>query len=393
MRGSIRKVEISEDEHKWEVRGEDFTDKGERKQFKRRFDRKKDAEDFLTQKQHKYRKRRSGEPYAEPSDEPFNKHLDEWFNQHKQSIANTTSTRYKSLMDVHIKPELGESPLKELDARMLDNFYQEKLESGNTQTEGGLSKSSVHQIHVIIHSALKKAKNHRKIKHNPAEIASPPSPDSEKQMNYLNLEESLKLIKVSNQESGYPLLYEFAILTGLRRGEILGLRWEDVDFEKNKASIRQTYVQLSDGTMEYEDPKTSSGQRVVSLPEQSIKRLKQHRTQQKKREMAFQSAWPDNDLIFRTKNGKPIDPSNLIRDFKKVLEKADLDDIAFHDLRHTHATLMLKQGEHPKVVQERLGHKSISITLDTYSHVLPDLQEDAAQRLGDNIYGSLSLTG
>lgn len=163
----------------------------------------------------------------------------------------------------------------------------------------------------------------------------------------------------------------------MRKGEILGLRWKDCDLNNGKISIRQTQSRTSQGII-FQEPKTKGSKRQISIPDNVVQQLKKHKVDQNKNKLIFGSSFIDHDLVACIENGNPIDPRNLTRHFTRMIKASMLQKIRFHDLRHTHATILLQLGEHPKIVSERLGHSKISITLDIYSHVIPDMQKDTA---------------
>jgi integrase len=183
----------------------------------------------------------------------------------------------------------------------------------------------------------------------------------------------------------YEALYLLAVTTGLREGELLGLKWSDLDWITRNLSIQRQLQRLSGQGMVFSEPKSASGRRVIALGSATIEKLREHYKHQQLERLAAGERWIENDLIFPTIIGTPNEGSNLIRSFKSLLRASNLPIIRFHDLRHTAATLMLQQGIHPKVVQERLGHSQISLTLDTYSHVLPNMQEEAAEKIDELI--------
>ena len=272
----------------------------------------------------------------------------------------------------------------------LQSFYRSKLQSGRKDgKEGGLAPASVKQMHAILHRALKTAVQLKVITNNPANAAEAPEPSARKnEMRFLTIEQVRQLLKHAGETSTYYPIYQLAIFTGLRRGELLALRWSDVNLDNRTASIRQTLTETYDGDLIKQPPKTRSGIRTVALSHEVIKLLRSHRVQQTERRLKLGAARADENLIVTTNVGGYVNPSNLHRHFKKLLKRAQLPQVRFHDLRHTHATLMLQQGEHPKVVSERLGHNNIQITLDTYSHALPNIQKEAADRLDETILGS-----
>jgi integrase len=187
-----------------------------------------------------------------------------------------------------------------------------------------------------------------------------------------------KFLSLARKDRLY-IAFLLAVTTGLRRGEVLGLRWKDIDVDSKKASIRKNLVAI-DNRPVLQDPKTKGSYRSVTFPAMTIEELKNHQKVQHQEKLLAGEAYQDNDLIVATSIGTPIGPRNLLRSFYRILEKGNLPKMRFHDLRHTHATLMLQQGEHPKIVSERLGHANTRITMDTYSHVLPNMQQEAVDR-------------
>jgi integrase len=178
-----------------------------------------------------------------------------------------------------------------------------------------------------------------------------------------------------------------AATTGLRRGEVLGLMWTDVDFDKGRLSVRRARVS-SGGVVVLSEPKTRRSRRVVALDQTTTAALREHRTRQLEERLAWGAAWVDTGFVFTREDGTPLHPESLSKMFQWRVRRAGLPRIRFHDLRHTHATLALQAGVHPKVVSERLGHSSIRITLDTYSHAIPAMQEEAAERIAALIFDS-----
>ena len=178
----------------------------------------------------------------------------------------------------------------------------------------------------------------------------------------------------------HEALYLLAVSTGLREGELLGLKWSDLDWTTRRLQVQRQLQRLRGGGLVYSEPKSQAGKRAVFLSSIAVSRLRSHRVIQAYERLFAGERWQENDLLFPSSIGTPWDPRNLYKQFKILLRQAALPDIRFHDLRHTAATLMLQQGIHPKVVQERLGHADISLTLTTYSHVLPDIQEEAAEK-------------
>jgi integrase len=200
----------------------------------------------------------------------------------------------------------------------------------------------------------------------------------------LTPEQTKRLVEFVSEDR-LAALYVLAVTAGLRQGELLGLKWEDVDLDHAILRVKRTLLGIKDGKPVFGTPKTAKGRRSVKLTAKAVEALEKHRERQIEERKQLVKLWRDCDLVFPTRVGTPISRHNLVtRSFKPLLVRAGLPDIRFHDLRHTCATLMLVVGTNPKVVQEMLGHANVSITLDTYSHLLPNMQGEAVGRL-DNL--------
>jgi integrase len=222
------------------------------------------------------------------------------------------------------------------------------------------------------------------VRRNPADAVDKPKL-KRAEMKTLTLEQTRSFLHATE---GHRLesLFHLAIHTGLRQGEILGLRWSDLDWKTGALQVQRQVKRISGEGLQFSEPKTASGRRLVKLGSAMLAKLREHHKRQLEERIFVGLQWQDQGMIFTSTVGTVLDQRNVHREFKLLLGKADLPDIRFHDLRHTAATLMLQQGIHPKVVQERLGHSEIGITLNIYSHVLPSMQEDAAERM-DSLLG------
>lgn len=196
-------------------------------------------------------------------------------------------------------------------------------------------------------------------------------------MQALNEEQTAALLKLSRGTWLHAPIF-LAVTTGLRRGEMLGLRWDDIDLQAGQLSVRQSLEQTKTA-LTFKQPKTAKGTRIVALPPVTVETLRRHKADQAKNRLRLGPEYNDGGLVFARTDGCPLDPRSVSHAFMALIEKSDLPRIRLHDLRHTHATQLLRQGVHPKIVSERLGHSTVAITLDTYSHVLPGMQEEAAQ--------------
>jgi integrase len=211
-------------------------------------------------------------------------------------------------------------------------------------------------------------------------------------MNVWDEEQVRLFLAEAKRSSSYYALYLAAVLTGMRQGELLALRWKDVDFGRAVASIQQTFYRL-DGKFVFREPKTNRARRTVALPPVLVEELLRHRAGQAGQRDLCGPEYNDHGLIFCQPNGRPLHAHNVVeRDFKRLIRKTGLPPIRFHDLRHSHATHLLRAGVHPKVVQERLGHSTPAFTLAVYSHVLPGIQEKGARLVAARLLGNRDLS-
>ena len=292
------------------------------------------------------------------------------------SVRESTYSRDRYLVANHAKPALGRVRLKNVKAMHLQRLYREKLDSG-------LSPATVQKLHHVLHKALSQAVRWDLIIRNPADAVKAPTPTPE-EMRPLSAEEARRLLEAAKGDR-LEALYVIAVTTGMRRGELLGLKWSDIDLENSRLSIRRTLTRTDNGKhVELGDPKTRKSRRTIPLTPHAVEALRRHLERQLAQIEAGGDLYEDQGLVFTTEAGTPINPSNLRqRSLAPLLKKAGLPRIRFHDLRHTCATLLLLKGVHPKFVQELLGHATIAITLDTYSHVLPGMGDQASRAMED----------
>lgn len=299
--------------------------------------------------------------------------LEEWLEVKKTSIRPNTYSDYAYTARNHIGPILGKIKLCDLKPNHLQTLYTDELKKGK-------SARTVIGIHAVIHCALQHALKLGLVSRNVADsVTRPKAP--RKEMKVLDQDQALRLIQQADG-SRYQLLFWFAVTTGLRLGELFGIKWEDVNWQNRKIQIKRQ-VQRRKGGLEFCEPKSETGRRVITLGKTTISKLKDYYIVQQKEMIEAGDKWKNNDLIFCTSIGTPLEPANILKALKKCLQDAGLPPIRFHDLRHTAATLMLLEGINPKIVQERLGHSDISLTLNTYSHVLPSMQEEAAEKMDE----------
>jgi|SRR5215208_1088976 len=304
-------------------------------------------------------------------------YLDRWLSDCvRDTVRESTFSRDKYLVTNHIKPSLGRLKLKNLNAIHLQGLYRERLDSG-------LSGSTVQKIHHVIHKALAQAVRWSLIPRNPADDVKAPTP-TPKEMHPLSADEARKLLEAARGDR-LESLYVLAVHTGMRRGELLGLKWEDVDLEGATARVRRTLTRTDNGRrLALGKPKTRKSRRTVRLTQRAVEALRSHRKGQLEEKLRIGGLYQDQGLVFVGEGGGFINPSNLRqRSFAPLLKRAELPQITFHDLRHTCASLLFQKNIHPKFVQELLGHASVAITLETYSHMLPGMGGEAADAIGE----------
>ncbi len=319
--------------------------------------------------------------YIEPSTCTFGEWLDKWLFEYKKGKLKThTFESYETLINVHIKPALGGLLMAKIQANQLQEFYNQKLKDGRSDGKGGLSTRMVRYLHAVIRQALQQAVKEGLLPRNMADATEPPTIKS-KQMRPLTEEELLIFLGEAKEDRLFAA-YVLAATTGLRRGELLGLCWDCVNLDQGVVTVRRQLIPLKKQLVLEETTKSKSSKRAVSLSDDAIRELKAHKTSQEKEKRWLNSAvYLDQNLVFAREDGTYLDPSEFTKRFQRHLKRANLPKVRLHDLRHTHASLLLARGIHPKVVQERLGHSSISMTLDLYSHLTQGMQEAAATSL------------
>jgi integrase len=304
-------------------------------------------------------------------------YLDRWLRDSQRgSVRQSTFDRDSYLIRVHVKPVLGRVKLKNLTPLDVQSLYRDRLDNG-------LSSSTVNKIHGVLHKAFGQAVRWSLIPRNPTDAVKPPRPAPE-EMRPLSSEEARRLLDAAKGDK-LEALYVLAVTTGMRRGELLGLKWSDVDLKNATVSIRRTLTRTDNGKrVALGEPKTKKSRRTIPLTSQAVEALRSHLERQLNEIETLGDLYDDQGLVFTSEAGTPINPSNLRqRSLAPLLKKAGLPHIRFHDLRHTCATLLLLKGVHPKFVQELLGHATIAITLDTYSHVMPGMGDQTVTAMED----------
>jgi integrase len=316
--------------------------------------------------------------YLEPTKQTLSDFTREWLAAIEPTIRPSTHYSYSRNLQLHVLPQLGSVQLRRIDAGMLNTLYASLLAEGRKNyAGGGLSPRSVRYIHTIMHRAFRDAVKWGRLVRNPAEAADPPKAAGRPESITWTADQ-LRSFLEGTRGSRYWAAYFLLATTGLRRGEALGLRWSDLDLDTGRASIRQTVIAIRHTVM-IGTPKTAKGRRTVTLDSGTVAALREHRRRQAAERLLMGAGWSDNDFVFCHPDGTMLHPERFSRGFLETVARIGLPRIRLHDLRHGWATLALQAGIHPKVVQERLGHANIAITLDTYSHVVAGLHENAAE--------------
>ncbi len=310
----------------------------------------------------------------------LNEYLDFWLETiAKPRLQYRTLRDYYDMMRLYIREPLGNIKLADLKAAHIQKVY------GEMQNKG-YSPRRIRYAHSVLSSALKKTVELDILPRNVAKFVQLPK-QVRKEMDVLSKDESIRFLTVLQDEK-HGVLLSFALATGMRVQEYLGLQWKDIDFEKGTATVQRAIVwHRSGGGWHFSTPKTAKSRRTVPLPTTTLKDLRKHKVKQNEQRLRLGTEWQNNNLVFASEIGTPLNPPNLTRHFKRILKKTNLrTSIRLYDLRHTTATLLLQVGINPKVVSERLGHSSIVLTLDVYSHVLPTMQKEATEQLEAMIF-------
>ena len=307
----------------------------------------------------------------------------EWLPAIDHTVRPTTYRSYVAHVESHILPALDSLQLQKLAPAQINALYA-KLIAGGRRNGKPLTPLTVRHVHAVLHRSLKDAVRWGRLARNPADLADPPRVAGRgHELRTWSAEQLAAFLDSRRDDRLYPLWHTLA-MTGLRRGEALGLRWQDVDLEAGRLCVRRSLIPEGNQVVVHE-PKTARGRRVVALDPETVAVLRSQAARQLAKQAATGS-WDDTGLVFTTEEGQALHPWLVSRLFRKAVKEPMLPDIRLHDLRHTHATLCLQAGIHPKVVSERLGHATVAMTLDIYSHAIPAMQEEAAARIAALVF-------
>ena len=323
--------------------------------------------------------------FVKPTKITVGEWLIRWLENHAwPTFAPRTAEGCEHIIRRHLIPGIGAVPLVDLNSQHLEDYYTAKRSHGRLDGKGGLSPRTVKHHHVTLHIALQGAIKKKLLKKNPADADNVDVPRYHpKEMQALD-EDGLDRFLEAARETAYYSLFYLALYTGMRRSEMLALRWSDIDLDFAELSVVRSLHHLRDGRTIFRIPKTAKGRRTISLSPSTTMMLREHREAQILNSKLMGLTASEEALVFSTIDGSPLLPDTVTHAWVKLARRTGLK-IRLHDARHTHASLMLKQNVRPKVVQERLGHATIATTLDIYSHVLPGMQEEAALQFDEGM--------
>jgi len=311
--------------------------------------------------------------------------LDEWIVSITSSRSNKTIEQYQWIIEKRILPFIGEVKLKDLGPDRIQHFYHHLLSREN------LSNHAVHHTHTVLRTSLNQAMKLGLLIRNPCSATTPPKPETQ-EMQFLDEGQFLRFLNTAREmENRFYAYFFLAIHTGMRTGELLGLKWKDINWDKKSLLVQRQAQHPKGGGYNFTKLKTKSSHRSIALGDQAIEVLKQQRLAVDQLIEAGGKDWEDLDLVFPSNVGTPLMRKRLRDNFYAILEKAGLERIRLHDLRHTAASLLLNHGVPVLIVSKRLGHSKPSITMDVYGHVIPTIQQGAAY-LMDELMSPIEVT-
>ena len=319
----------------------------------------------------------NGGNYVEPAKTTVRDYFIRWLKHEKANVSPKTHQRYEELLLKNVAPVIGSVTLNKLTAARIDGAWGHLLENGRRDGKGGLSPRTVHHCRRVMLTAMDQAVKWDLLKRNPVALTRPPKVEKQQMEAFDAPQTAIMLDDFRENRVFIPAL--LASMCGLRRGEILALRWKDIDLVSATIAVRQSAEQV--GTVvRYKETKSGKS-RVVALSSSVIEELKRHRIAQAEEQLKIGIRPDENSFVVAQVDGSPLKPVSLTHEWTRLLAKTSLPKIRFHDLRHSHATQLLAAGVHPKIASERLGHSTIGITLDLYSHVMPGMQANAAEQV------------
>jgi len=293
-----------------------------------------------------------------PAKETVSTFLDTWLEGTRSSLRPRTYVSYSQIVRDHLKPTLGRIPLARLQPHQVQQLYSHLISSGR-------APKTVRNVHVTLHRALAQAQRWRLVPTNVADLIDPPRL-SRREMKALSPEQARQVLDVARDDD-LAALWTVALTTGLRQGELLALRWPDVDLDRRSLRVVASLIRVVGQAPQLVEPKSRRSRRQVELSRAAVDALRKHRAKD-----------PSIGFVFARPDGRPLSVTTTWKRWRALLERAEVPPMAFHGARHTAATLLLSRGVHPKIVSEMLGHSTVAITLDVYSHVTPAMHREAA---------------
>jgi integrase len=348
-----------------------------RRQSKRSYSTKKEAQAALAETIDAHRR----QDFVAPTALRVRDFVETWINAlETQGRKVSTIAGYRRTMKLYVLPRLGSRKLQDLRATDLDDLYAELLRSGGVKGRP-LSMSTVHHVHTAIGKLLHDAERKGLVVRNVARLADAPSMaaarDRAPDMNVWTPDELSRFLRYAENYRAGALVH-LAAMTGMRRGELVALRWDAVDLRRSTVKVRAAATYLG-GVETIDVPKTKRSRRTIDLDQRTVSEMKRHRATQREELFELGVTSPTDDRVFANEIGEPMRPHSVGQAFNRLVESSGIPRIRLHDLRHTHASHLLAAGVNAKVVSERLGHASVSFTLDTYGHVMPGQQSEAAE--------------
>lgn len=331
-----------------------------------------------------------GGSYSEPTRTTFQDWIiEQWLPNVATQVKPSTFDSYQRNLRLHVIPALGPRKLQDIGPAQLNDLYAQLLKAGKRNGPGGLGAKTVRYIHAIIHKSFSDAVDIGLLATNPVERSKPPRPRvaGQTELRFWEPAQLRAFLRISASHR-LSTAWHLAAMTGMRRGEVLGLRWGDIDFERSRLHIRQALVSVAYELI-FSTPKNHKA-RVIDLDATTVVKLRAHKALQLSERAVWGADYQDQDLVFPKENGEPIHPQTYSQAFERLVAASDLPRIRLHDLRHTHATIALRAGVPPKVISERLGHEDPAFTLKQYAHVMPGMQADAARQIAELVAGTSS---
>jgi integrase len=327
--------------------------------------------------------------YVEPDKATLAQFLERWLDHIRTRVSPRTYRGYAEIVYGNLLPALGSVRLTKLRPEQISEAYSKALISGRRDGSGGLSAQTIKHAHVVLKQALTQACVWRAIAHYPAALVKPPRVER-KEMQTIDTDSTARMIETAR---GTPIFIPIllGVLCGMRRGEICALRWRSVGLDAGQLSVIAS-IEEGRGGLREKEPKSGKG-RLIALSPMLVAELRRHRMQQAEWLLKLGVRLTDDYHVVTKPDGEPTWPGSLGRAFRRFMRRHGLPQIRLHDLRHSHATHLLAAGVHPKIAQERLGHSSIGITLDLYSHVLPGMQRDAIAKVDAVLQAAIDKRG